>query len=67
MAINRETYALSKAYTDRVIKEHGGSNNYNDLSNQPKINGVTLIGNKSGKDLRLSTTYTVEEDTLIIS
>jgi len=67
MAINRETYALSKAYTDRVIKEHRGSNNYNDLSNQPKINGVTLIGNKSGKDLRLSTTYTVEEDTLIIS
>ena len=27
------------------------SNNYNDLSNKPSINDVTLIGNKTSKDL----------------
>jgi len=31
----------------------GGTNNYNDLSNQPKINGNTLIGNKTASDLGL--------------
>lgn len=67
MAINRETYALSKAYTDKMIKESGGTTDYAQLSNKPKINGVTLNGDKSGKDLGLSTTYTVEEDTLVIS
>ena len=30
-----------------------GTNNYNDLSNQPKINGNTLIGNKTASDLGL--------------
>ena len=29
----------------------GGTSNYNDLENQPKINGVTLIGNKTSSDL----------------
>lgn len=29
----------------------GGTSNYNDLSNQPQINGVTLIGNKSASDI----------------
>ena len=31
----------------------GGSSNYNDLSNKPSINSVTLSGNKSGADLGL--------------
>lgn len=29
----------------------GGTNNYNELSNRPKINGVTLTGNKTTSDL----------------
>ena len=29
----------------------GGASNYNDLTNQPQINGVTLTGNKSSADL----------------
>ena len=32
-----------------------GTDNYNQLSNQPKINNVTLTGNKSGDDLGLFT------------
>ncbi len=31
----------------------GGTNNYNDLNNLPKINGETLSGNKSASDLGL--------------
>lgn len=31
----------------------GGSSNYNDLSNKPQINSVTLSGNKSGADIGL--------------
>lgn len=31
------------------------SNNYNDLDNKPKINGVTLTGDKSFPDLDLHT------------
>ena len=29
----------------------GGTNNYTDLSNKPKINGVELIGNKTNEEL----------------
>lgn len=36
----------------------GGTTNYNDLSNKPTINNVTLIGNKSFSDLGLSTATT---------
>lgn len=32
----------------------GGSNNYNDLSNQPSINNITLVGNKSLGDLGIN-------------
>ena len=32
----------------------GGTSNYNDLSNKPSINGVTLSGNKSSSDLHIS-------------
>lgn len=31
----------------------GGTNNYEYLINQPKINDVTLIGNKTSSDLKL--------------
>lgn len=31
----------------------GGTSNYNDLSNKPHINSVTLSGNKSSADLHL--------------
>ena len=31
----------------------GGSRNYEQLSNKPKINNVELIGNKTGSDLGL--------------
>lgn len=36
------------------------SNNYNDLDNKPKINGVTLTGDKSFPDLDLHTISTME-------
>lgn len=31
----------------------GGSTDYETLSNKPKINGVTLIGNKTSEDLHI--------------
>ncbi len=36
------------------------SNNYNDLDNKPRINGVTLTGDKSFPDLDLHTISTME-------
>ena len=32
----------------------GGTTNYNDLSNKPKINNVELVGNKTTSDLNIS-------------
>lgn len=36
----------------------GGTTNYNDLTNQPQINGVTLTGNKTSADLGISAEIT---------
>lgn len=49
--INRE-----EVYLDYIAQNGGGGgggDNYNALSNKPKINGVTLTGDKSGSDLNL--------------
>lgn len=35
-----------------------GTSNYNDLSNKPSINGVTLSGNKTSEDLGISAKMT---------
>lgn len=32
----------------------GGTDNYNDLINQPKVNGITLVGNKTSDDLGIN-------------
>lgn len=53
-----ETDILNESYMD--IEVIPGiiaytSNNYNDLDNKPKINGVTLTGDKSFPDLDLHT------------
>lgn len=46
--------------TKGYVKKHsgggggGGTTNYNDLSNQPQINGVTLTGNKTSEDLHIT-------------
>lgn len=40
-----------KAY---IATHGGGTDNYNDLSNKPSINSVTLSGNKSASDLSLA-------------
>lgn len=66
MAINKETYALSKKYTDSVSGGGGGTSDYSKLSNKPSINGVTLLGNKTTHDLKLETTYTVVDGKCII-
>lgn len=36
------------------IQGGGGSSNYNDLSNKPKINNVELVGNKTTSDLGIN-------------
>ena len=38
----------------------GGTDNYNDLSNKPQINGHTLTGNKTGSSLGLASTSDLE-------
>lgn len=36
----------------------GGTSDYNDLTNKPKINGVELSGNKTSSDLKISSETT---------
>lgn len=38
----------------------GGTKDYNDLENKPQINGVELIGNKSGEDLGLASSGDIQ-------
>lgn len=42
-----------ETYLDEIAKKSGGggTSNYNDLNNKPRMNGVTLAGNKSTEDL----------------
>lgn len=51
-----EEYIILEDDTNEVLifeDGTGGTNNYEHLSNQPKINDVTLIGNKTSTDLKL--------------
>jgi hypothetical protein len=56
------TLSLAEKYTD----EHGGgggggTSDYEELSHLPKINGVTLKGNKSPADLSLATASDISD------
>ena len=42
----------------------GGTSNYNELTNQPQINGVTLTGNKTSADLGISEMTEEQEEQL---
>lgn len=51
-----EERMLSDEVLLALIKKNsggGGTSNYNELSNQPQVNGNTLVGNKSASDLGL--------------
>lgn len=50
-----ELVVIEDGSTEIVTLEEniGGTNNYEYLINQPKINDVTLIGNKTSSDLKL--------------
>lgn len=40
-----------------------GTTNYNDLTNKPSINGITLTGNKTPLDLGITFTIPISEPT----
>ena len=40
-----------------------GTTNYNDLTNNPSINGITLTGNKTPLDLGITFTIPISEPT----
>lgn len=63
MSISVETLALAKKYTDESGGGGGGggTSNYNQLSNLPQINGVTITGNKSAADLSLASSSDIPE------
>lgn len=58
--IPAEPITREEAYLDAIAKGSGGggggTSDYNQLTNQPQINGTTLIGNKSASDLGLAST-----------
>lgn len=51
MSKNGVSIGLVIALIKKLAGGGGGSSSYSDLSNKPKINNVTLSGNKSLSDL----------------
>ena len=47
-----------------TVQGGAGSSNYNDLSNKPQINSITLTGNKSLSDLGIPTASDIIDDTV---
>lgn len=42
-----------------------GTNDYNDLGNKPKINNVTLVGNKTPSDLGFGSISNIEIEKIV--
>lgn len=53
-----QAYAAAKGYTDKAIEGGGGTLDYEVLRNQPSVNGNTLIGNKTSKQLGIQNIFT---------
>ena len=57
------------SHTEQIIATYGGGSgssgttNYNDLTNKPSINGITLTGNKTPLDLGITFTIPISEPT----
>ena len=57
------------SHTEQIIALYGGGSgssgttNYNDLTNKPSINGITLTGNKTPLDLGITFTIPIHEPT----
>lgn len=47
------------------VINNGGTKNYNDLNNKPKIEGVELIGDKTFEELNLSSLTNTEIEDLL--
>ena len=63
--IPAEPLTREEAYLDYIAKHGsggGGTNDYDDLLNQPKINNTTLKGNKSAEDLGLANASDVKKE-----
>lgn len=48
-----EALGINQEASNRLRVSSGGVSNYNDLTNKPSINGVTLTGNKTTSDLSI--------------
>lgn len=48
------TYTNGTTTTFQVTNGEGGTTDYSDLDNQPSINGVTLLGNKTAEELGIT-------------
>lgn len=57
--------ADNEAWYDVPSGGGGGSSNYNDLNNKPKVNGVTLSNDKTGQQLGLYNLIQAENNTTI--
>lgn len=56
--ITREEQYLDYLCKNGIGGGSGGTTNYNDLTNKPQINGVTLEGNKTSADLNIQSQTT---------
>ena len=50
-SINEGNVIEGELNNTSTVAESSGTMNYNELYNQPKINGVTLMGNKTSEEL----------------
>lgn len=64
---NTEDLELRFKSEIRPVFSVGGSSNYEDMINKPKINGVELVGNKTNEDLNISAISNGEIEDLLNS
>ena len=56
-----EPNMLEMELSGQIPSTIGGTTNYNELSNKPKINGIELKGNKTAKELGIDLDATLQE------
>lgn len=59
------TFSELKTYLFQEGGGGGGTTNYNNLDNKPSINGVTLSGNKTSEDLKLTASVSQATETVL--
>ena len=63
----KDSSPMNATFSSDIRPVIGGGTNYENLSNKPAINGVTLIGNKTNEELDIKAISNSEIEVLLKS